>query len=152
MARELERVDLSEDLVEACTDLSLTLVFNLAHQKEMLVKLACSHASQGDCTISGEGHIHVQDCVCVDVDDLVHLIMELVKHCEREGTFRSVVILSSFRCRCIIDKAVTLFRLLRRLVLQIVVKVHLALTCLVTSPLIVMNHTTRVTSEQELVV
>ena len=48
----------------------------------MLPQLACSEASQGDCPVAGDSHIHIQCFIDVNWNDFVHLILNGVKQSE----------------------------------------------------------------------
>ena len=89
VAGQLQGVDLAKDLCEPCSDLHLPMhIFRLVHEQEVLEQLARAHAPQSDRAVSRQGDVHVEDGVAIDLHDLVHLIMQLVQQCEREGVLR----------------------------------------------------------------
>lgn len=96
MARQLDSVDLAKDLGEAGANLCLVILrFQLAHQQEVLVKSARTHTSEGNGTVAGQCHVHVKHVIGVDVNDLIHLILHFVKHCEREGVLDRVFVVAT---------------------------------------------------------
>jgi len=93
VAGKFQRVDLSENLCVASADFSLAIGhLKLVHEHEVLPESASAHAAQSDRAISRQSHIHVEDVIGVDVDDLVHLVLHFVQHSEGKSILARVFV------------------------------------------------------------
>ena len=86
--------------------------------------------------------------ICINIDDLIHLVVNLIQKCEWEGILVGVV---PATLALVIRADLSSFcLLLHRLVGA--VKVHVRVVTSMTVALVVMNHSSSITGEKELVV